>query len=170
MAKKGWNVSKYNFRTATLLKRKLVAEGGMFEKFFITGHVIPLDCIPNSTSVFRIPKYPETYSATEASSRAKYSSLLKALVIVVASYPSLLANRLGLEFLNLLTEPQFKILWNHGVNSNNTRELWIHGGAGTGKTCVALAFMSDLKRNLKGLSKENILYVCENKGLRKYIE
>ena len=160
------DLAQYNFRVSRLLKQKLV-EAGCKEKFYISCHVIT--CGANSINVsFKGAAYPDSYSVTLALARPKFSSILKSLVIVLASCPSLLANRLGMEFLNLLTKEQFKILWEFAGELDDSRTLWINGPAGTGKTNVAVAFMDLLKR--RGFQKENILFICENKGLRHLIE
>ena len=168
VADRDHDFTQYNIRISRLLKQKLI-EAGCQEKFYISCHVIM--CGPNPVNINKLkgPEYPTSYSVTSGSERSKYNSILKSLVVVLASYPSLLANRLGLEFLNLLTEQQFEILWRHASELDNSRTLWIEGPAGTGKTNVAVAFMSLLRRR-EGLQNHNILFICENTGLKKHIE
>ena len=156
----------YAQTTAKALKRALVVDGGCHEKFYITYHLV--SCTETLHvelgGLFPDNRYPEEYRLD--SSQEKINKILKSLVIVIAEVPSILSNKQGIAFFNLLTEQQFQLLYKE-VETH--KELWVKGAAGTGKTLVAVEFIKELKRRDQNLTDENILYVCENQGLREKI-
>ena len=156
--------------TAKAVKNSLVRNGGCYEKFYITCQVVPCNRVGTAESL-KIPSPDSRYSKEyhqrlSPQGLVKINEILQALVIVLAQFPSFLSNKQGLSFLNLLTKEQFQLLYNE---IDEHRELWIKGVAGTGKTMVAVEFMRELVRRDPSLRHRNILYVCENVGLRAKI-
>lgn len=148
--------------TGKAVKKSLVINGGCFEKFYISCHVVSCDTVGTEPldKLCLDDRYPSEYHL--ASSPTKIITILQSLVKVLAQVPSFLSNKQGVSFLNLLTKEQFGLLHHmHG----KCRELWINGVAGTGKTVVAVEFIRELRRRDPNLGHENILYVCENLGI-----
>ena len=156
----------YAQTTAKVIKRALVVNGGCYEKFYSTYHL--LSC--TATSAMQLDglspddRYPVDYQLE--SSRGKVKKILKSLVVTLAKVPSVLSNKQGISFFNLLTVEQFQLLHNE---IERHKELWIKGAAGTGKTLVAVEFIKELRRRDPTLTYWNIVYVCENLGLRRKI-
>lgn len=148
--------------TGKAVKKSLVINGGCFEKFYISCHVVSCDTVRTEPldKLCVDDRYPSEYHL--ASSPTKIITIFQSLVKVLAQVPSFLSNKQGVSFLNLLTKEQFGLLHHmHG----KCRELWINGVAGTGKTVVAVEFIRELRRRDHNLGHENILYVCENLGI-----
>ena len=156
----------YSHATAKAVKESLAMNGGCYEKFYVTCHVVPCSRVGTEPLEKLSPdsRYPKEYHLQ--SSRGKIFKILRSLVTVLAQFPSFLSNKEGLTFLNLLTKQQFQLLHE---DIDEHRELWIKGAAGTGKTVVAVEFMRELLRRDPSLRHRNILYVCENVGLRAKI-
>lgn len=152
----------YAQSTAKALKKALVSDGGYHEKFYISFHVVPCHAATVQVGPFSPDRrYPREYQLE--SSREKLNGILKSLVIVLAQVPSVLSNKQGISFLNILTVEQFQLLYQE---IDRHKELWIKGAAGTGKTLVAAEFIKQLRYRDASLKKENILYICENRGIR----
>ena len=159
-------VSVYSLASAQALKNSLVLEGGCNKKFYISNYVVPCSATTTTDGLCSANKrYPKQYDM--GYSREKLNDILEALVIILAKVPSTLSNSLGISFMNLLTKKQFQLVHEQ---IEHYRELWVKGAAGTGKTLVAVEFMRELRRHDKHLTKDEILYVCENKGIRKQVE
>ena len=158
----------YSHATAKAVKESLVMNGGCYEKFYITPHVVPCDRVGSQPLYELSPdsRYPKEYYLQTRPEPEKVNEILKSLVNVLAQVPSFLSNKQGLSFINLLTKQQFELLYEE---IDEHRELWIHGAAGTGKTVVAVEFIRELLRRDHSLGYNNILYVCENVGLLEKI-
>lgn len=156
----------YAQTTARALKTALVTDGGCHEKFYITPHVVPCRAVTVQVDAefSADSRYPVEYQLE--SPRQKLNEILKSLVIVLAQKPSMLSNKQGISFFNMLTKEQFQLLYQE---IDRHRELWIKGAAGTGKTLVAVEFIRELRRRNPSLTNANILYVCENLGIRRKI-
>ncbi|KAL9988173.1 hypothetical protein ACROYT_G002582 [Oculina patagonica] len=154
---------KYGRETARSIKRSLVKDGACKRKFYVSYHVVSCADIAEVELASRDVRYPKGYDLE--SSREKLNDVLKAMVIILASVPSPLSNKLGVSIMNLLTREQFQLV-HQQIEIN--RELWIKGVAGTGKTLVAVEFMRELHRREK-LPKTKILCVCENEGIANQI-
>ena len=63
----------------------------------------------------------------------------------------------------LLTCDQLELLWMHHF----TKEIWVHGPPGCGKTIAAMEMMRILRQ--RGCRKEELLYVAENQLLCAYV-
>ena len=152
----------YSHATAKAVKESLVTNGGCYEKFYITSHVVPCDRVETEPLYELSPdrRYPKEYDLQ--STPGKLNKILQSLVKVLAQVPSFLSHKQGLSFINLLTTQQFQLLYEE---IDEHRELWINGAAGTGKTVVAVEFIRELLRRDSNLGYSNILYVCENVGL-----
>lgn len=108
--------------------------------------------------------YPKRYDM--GCTVEKLNKILEALVIVLAKVPSTLSSSLGVSVLNLLTVKQFQPVHEE---IDEHRELGVKGPAGTGKTVVAIELTRELQRRDEHLIDDEILYVCENKGLREQV-
>ncbi|XP_072574435.1 schlafen family member 9-like isoform X2 [Paramormyrops kingsleyae] len=127
-----------------------------------TGQLIPRDQGSPDTVIEH--RYPKCY---KPENMEEVRALLQALVIVVMSFTSALSNQLGQEFLNLLTFEQFQILHSK-YDVQDMRQLFVHGYPGTGKTVLATLVIRRIK-NTFGCEASNILYICENIPLKKFI-
>ena len=158
--------TRYSLTTARDLKRFLQFEGGCDDKFYISNHVVPCRATTNldGLDIGANSLYPAEYDMKYTPD--KLNSILDALVIVLAKVPSSLSSSMGVTFMNLLTPLQFQLLHKR---IDECKELWIMGPAGSGKTLVAVEFMRELLRRDENLVKDNVLYVCENKGLREQV-
>lgn len=154
----------YSYTTAKALKKILVVQGGCREKFYVTPHVVPGRASEEQQidRIFSDRRYPDKYEL--AQDRGKPHRILESLVNVLAVVPSTLSSKLGISFFNLLTKEQFQLVYQE---IDRFRELWIQGVAGTGKTFVALEFIKKLRNRDPSLRKEEILFVCENVGLKE---
>ena len=158
------SVACYSLATARDLKKSLVFEGGCETKFYISNHVVRCSVTTNMDGLGANSLYPPVYDM--GYNPEKLDKILDALVIVLAKVPSTLSSALGVTFMNLLTPLQFQLVHEE---IDEHRELWVKGPAGSGKTLVATEFMKELRRRDGWLKKEEILYVCENKGLREHL-
>ncbi|XP_034784460.2 schlafen family member 11-like isoform X1 [Acipenser ruthenus] len=154
--------------TAFQLKQNLVNLGGYTGMICIIPKV--LEChsgalIPREIrySDFNLDVcYPDSYGSPDI------EALLRSLVIVLLSFRSCLSDQLGCEFLNLLTAEQFDILHSK-YYFEDFRKVFVHGLPGTGKTVIAAQLMRKIKITLH-CKTEEILYICENKPLRHFME
>ena len=87
------------------------------------------------------------------------------MVIGLTAVPSTLSSKVGVTILNLLTKEQFQVVYEM---IDVTRELWVKGVAGTGKTLVAVEMMKRIRlhENVEG---HEILYVCETEGIANQV-
>ncbi|XP_016062524.1 PREDICTED: schlafen family member 11 isoform X2 [Miniopterus natalensis] len=155
----------YCTHTAFTLKQKLVNMGGYTGKLCIMTkvlHLSPENSAESSEGSGYLIDYPESYDLADTQ---QMEALLQCLVIVLLSFRSFLSDQLGCEILNLLTAQQYEIV---SKNLHKTRELFIHGLPGSGKTIVAMKIMEKIK-NMSGCEKNEILYVCENQPLKDFI-
>ena len=160
-------ITEYSRAAAQALKVNLALRGDCKEKFYVSYQVVP--CGAKSRVDVQLPikddRYPASYAIGD--NVGKFNDILNAMVIVFASIPSVLSTKLGVAFLHLLTQDQFLLVQQ---TINQYREFWVQGGAGTGKSIVAVEFMTELRRRDPNLEKEEILYVCENKGMRERVK
>ncbi|KFQ71661.1 Schlafen family member 11, partial [Phaethon lepturus] len=162
--------------TAYALKHKLVNEGGYASKVCVIPQILYLDGTKNQMEVAEndVPQqenqenpydyaslYPENYILTSRDVPA----FLRALVIVVLRFKSYLSDHLGCEIFNLLTLKQYELL---SKNLHKAKEQFVLGLPGTGKTIVALKIIERI-RNIFHCSENEILYICENQPLKKYV-
>ncbi|XP_045629461.1 schlafen family member 5-like [Ursus americanus] len=149
---------------ARTLKQKLVNTGGYTGKLCITPLVFLLN--PDRTAETLhgsdLQIYPESYNLKTTQDM---EALLQSLVIVLLGFRSFLSEELGSEVLNILTDKQYELL---SKNIRVTRELFVHGLPGSGKTIVALRIMEKI-RNVFHCQPSDILYICENQPLRKFV-
>ncbi|XP_037023208.2 schlafen family member 11 [Artibeus jamaicensis] len=155
----------YCTRTAFTLKQKLVNTGGYTGKLYVVPRVLQLSPENNpdpSEGSGSLIDYPQSYNLADTQ---QMETLLQSLVIVLLGFTSFLSDQVGCEILNLLTAQQYKII---SKNLHKTRELFIHGLPGTGKTIIAMKIMEKIK-NMFHCEENEILYVCENQPLRDFI-
>ncbi|XP_054449315.1 schlafen family member 5 [Pteronotus mesoamericanus] len=154
----------YCMKVACALKLKLVNTGGYTGKLCIVPFAFLLD--PDGTSrnlcISELQEYPESYTLTTTQ---QMEALLQSLVIVLRGFRSFLSEELGSEVLNLLTDKQYELL---SKNFHKTRELFVHGLPGSGKTILALKVMEKI-RNVFLCQPGDILYICENKPLQDFV-
>ncbi|NXJ82059.1 SLN13 protein, partial [Trogon melanurus] len=106
--------------------------------------------------------YPPNYSRIH---NGNLQALLRALTVALLTFESFLSDRVGCEFLNLLTIKQYQLL---SENLHRTRKLYVYGLPGTGKTVVALKIIEKIREMLQ-CAQEEVLYVCENQPLRDFV-
>ncbi|KAK3585478.1 hypothetical protein CHS0354_003326 [Potamilus streckersoni] len=163
------HVLKHSQEVAVELKRKLVLQGGCSEKFGIICHVAdinrlctnPQDFSAWKNSILSSVLYPSHFRINSS----KFDKILDAVVVTMASYPAsdLVSdenNTMQCEnFQFLLTCDQFELLWTQQF----TKELWVHGPPGSGKTVAAIQLIQELRR--RGCRPEEIVYLAENHRL-----
>ncbi|NXS98594.1 SLN11 protein, partial [Jacana jacana] len=167
-------VSENLRETAYALKQKLVNVGGYDSKVCVIPQILHLNGTKNRMGVaeYDVPQqekpcgsarlYPENYIL----SSRDVPAFLRALVIVVLSFRSYLSDLLGCEIFNLLTLKQYELL---SKNLHKVKKQFVLGLPGSGKTIVALKIIERI-RNVFHCSAEEILYVCENQPLKKFVE
>nr|SDA08557.1 Schlafen family member 9 isoform 1 [Mus musculus] len=156
----------YCTRTAFTLKQKLVNTGGYTGRVCVMTKVLCLSSqnnIETSGSSVSPIDYPSSYNLANIQ---EMQDLLQALVIVLLNFRSFLSDQLGCEILNLLTAQQYEIL---SKSLRKTRELFVHGLPGSGKTIIAMKIMEKI-RNTFHCETDRILYICENQPLRDFIQ
>ncbi|XP_052052971.1 schlafen family member 11 [Apodemus sylvaticus] len=156
----------YCTRTAFALKQKLVNTGGYTGRVCVMTRVLCLSSqnnIETSGGSVSPIDYPSSYNLANIQ---EMQDLLQALVIVLLNFRSFLSDQLGCEVLNLLTAQQYEILLK---NLRKTRELFVHGLPGSGKTVIAMKIMEKI-RNTFSCETDRILYICENQPLRDFIQ
>ncbi|NXU25450.1 SLN11 protein, partial [Thalassarche chlororhynchos] len=162
--------------TAYALKQKLVNEGGYASKVCVIPQILHLNGTKNQMEVAEdeVPQqetqenpcgyaslYPENYILTSRDIPA----FLRALLIVVLRFRSYLSDYLGCEIFNLLTFKQYELL---SKNLQKVKKQFVLGLPGTGKTIVALKIIERI-RNVFHCSANEILYICENQPLKKFV-
>ncbi|NXW40837.1 SLN13 protein, partial [Nyctiprogne leucopyga] len=103
--------------------------------------------------------YPQNYGLITSEGG---KTLLHALTVALGGVKSFLSDHVGFGGGNLLTIQQYQLL---GGNLDKTKKLYVYGGAGTGKTIVALQRGGKIRNKLR-CPQEGGLYVCENQPLR----
>ncbi|XP_008072489.1 schlafen family member 5 [Carlito syrichta] len=153
----------YSLIVAHSLKQRLVNKGGYTGKLCITPLVFLLNPDRTTQTFYSsdLKIYPESYILTTTQ---YMEALLRSLVIVLLGFRSL-SKELGSEVLNLFTDKQYELL---SKNLHKTRELFVHGFLGSGKTVLALGIMEKI-RNVFHCEPGDILYICENELLRKLV-
>ncbi|XP_068010601.1 schlafen family member 13-like [Melanerpes formicivorus] len=173
---------EYSRGTARALKQKLVNDGGCAIKLCVIPQVLHLQDTEDQMEVeeaggfpqqanqpqlhcHMYPEctnmYPEDYILTSRGIPA----LLRALVIVVLRFKSYLSDWFGCEIFNLLTVEQYELL---SKNLDKTKNLFVFGLPGTGKTIVAMKIIERI-RNIYQCHPREILYICENTPLKKFV-
>ncbi|XP_007935732.1 schlafen family member 11 [Orycteropus afer afer] len=155
----------YSTHTAFTLKQKLVNMGGYAGKVCVKTKVLYLS--PQRTQVSLKGSgcpidYPASYNLADTQ---QMEALLQSLVIVLLGFRSFLSDQFNCEVLNLLTAQQYEIF---SKNLHKSRELFIHGLPGTGKTVMATKIMEKI-RNVFHCDANNILYISENQPLRNFL-
>ncbi|NXV18769.1 SLN13 protein, partial [Cepphus grylle] len=156
---------EYSRRIAWRLKEKLVNTGGYIHKLCVIPKLLILPPKINCGKEWDLniqELYPQNYSLIKSDN---LKALLRALTVVLLGFKSFLSDRVGSEFLNLLTIKQYQLL---SENLHKTKKLYVYGLPGTGKTIVALKIIEKI-RNMLQCKQEEVLYVCENKPLRDFV-
>ncbi|XP_054250207.1 schlafen family member 9-like [Indicator indicator] len=157
---------EYSRSTAQSLKEKLVNRGGYIHKLCVIPKLLPLPAQGSCGEEWHLnieQMYPPGYSLL---STGNLGDLLRALTVALLTFKSFLSDRVGSEFLNLLTLKQYQVL---SENLHKTKKLYVYGLPGTGKTVVALKIMEKIGTMLQ-CSQEEVLYICETKGLRDFVQ
>ncbi|XP_066431219.1 schlafen family member 9-like [Eleutherodactylus coqui] len=156
------NGLNYSQKSAFALKQKLVNIGAYTGKLCVIPTVLCLNAEHGkSSSSGPVMEYPETYKLEDLDT---VKELLQSLSIVILSFRNLLSDKIGVQYFNLLTVEQYRLLSNNLINET----LFVHGPPGTGKTVIALEIIKRIK-NRYNCSIFDILYICENKPLRDYV-
>ena len=155
------HVRQHTQKVATVLKNKIVSYGGFKHKFGVISHIIDLSNVQEANdweqNILNKDLYPSHFNIY-----SKFDSFLNSVVICMASYRAHAQNLKG-SYSFLLTSDQFELLWTQQF----TKELWVHGPPGAGKSVAAIQLMAELRR--RGCSRENILYLAENEKLCDYV-
>ncbi|NXL00017.1 SLN13 protein, partial [Mesembrinibis cayennensis] len=157
---------EYSRRIAWRLKEKLVNTGGYIHKLCVIPKLLTLSDTINSGREWDLniqEMYPQNYGLINGDN---LSALLHALTVALLTFKSFLSDRVGSEFLNLLTVKQYQLL---SENLHKTKKLFVYGLPGTGKTVVALKIIEKI-RLIQQCTKEEVLYVCENQPLRDFMQ
>ncbi|PFX30936.1 schlafen family member 13-like isoform X1 [Stylophora pistillata] len=153
----------YSKEAAQAIKRSLQDNGARGQKFYVSFHVVSCCGRVKVESPLLDGRFPKSYDLE--SPREKLNEILKAMVIGLTAVPSTLSSKVGETILNLLTEEQFCLV--HYM-IDKTRELWVKGVAGTGKTLVAVEIIKKIRQR-ENLGVDEILYVCENEGIANHV-
>ncbi|NXV97608.1 SLN13 protein, partial [Calonectris borealis] len=156
---------EYSRRIAWRLKEKLVNTGGYIHKLCVIPKLLTLPPQINCGKEWDLniqEMYPQNYSLINS---GNLKALLRALTVALLTFKSFLSDRVGSEFLNLLTIKQYQLL---SENLHKTKQLYVYGLPGTGKTIVALKIIEKI-RIMQQCTKEEVLYVCENQPLRDFV-
>lgn len=154
----------YSRMVAYTLKERLVNMGGYTGRLGIIPLAFAL--YPDKTSKaihnLEMPVYPETYNFTCIQ---QMEALLQSLMIVLLGFSSFLSEQVYSEILTLFTDEQYKLL---SKNLHKTREMFVHGLPGSGKTILALRIMEKIKNTFR-CQASDILYICENLPLKSFV-
>ncbi|KFV47508.1 Schlafen family member 13, partial [Gavia stellata] len=156
---------EYSRCIAWRLKNKLVNTGGYIHKLCIIPKLLTLSPKINCGKEWDLnvqEMYPQNYSLMNSDNS---KALLHALTVALLTFKSFLSDHVGSEFLNLLTIKQYQLL---SENLHKTKKLYVYGLPGTGKTIVALKIIEKI-RNMLQCTRDEVLYVCENKPLRDFV-
>lgn len=105
------------------------------------------------------PSHPSTYFLTEE----KMDHIRTALLISMASYETVADNACCDNYYFLLTCGQLELLWTRQF----TKELWVHGPPGSGKTMAIVEMIRELVN--RGCQSSQILYIAEGPLLCTYV-
>lgn len=160
-------VMHHSQTAATVLKNKIVQFGGCTEKFSVISNVLDISQNNVLEDLEKQLATSDIYPSHFCSNKRKIDKVLNSLIICMGSY---LARSQALDSMNqhgsyhfLLTHDQFELLW----TQQHTRELWVHGPSGTGKTVAAIQMIQELRR--RGCCCDNILYLAENEKLCEFV-
>ncbi|KAM4843299.1 protein SLFN14-like [Thomomys bottae] len=152
---------QYAKDTALQLKQKLQTEGGYTGKACIIPRPTLLTSWPVRPCEFPV-YYPQSY---RLASGEEVEDMLQALVVISFCSTSLLSDRLGYEFFNLLVAEQCELL---SQSLQETPELFIHCFPGTQKTALIVKIMEKMK-DFFCCEPLEILYVCESNSLKELV-
>lgn len=152
---------------AAVLKNKLVQSGGCTEKFSVISHVIDITQANINEILDQEMSVRDIYPTHFCSNKRKFDKLLNSFAISMGAYmakfqTNTMMNQNG-SYYFLLTHDQFELLWTQQF----TKELWVHGPAGAGKTVAAIQMLQELQR--RGCERDNILYLAENEKLCDFV-
>ncbi|XP_068121783.1 schlafen family member 13-like [Hyperolius riggenbachi] len=152
----------YSRRTALVLRQKLVNMGSYTGKLCVIPAALRLNST-NESAQFPWPDiiYPETYRMPDVNTINK---LLRSLAIVLLHFRSFLSDKVGIEYFNLLTTEQYKILSETLLKG----PYFVCGPPGTGKTVLAVKMIMKIK-NTYNCSPDEILYICKTIPLRDFV-
>lgn len=154
----------YSMTVARTLKQRLVNVGGYTGKLGIIPLVLQLGSDQRVRNDLGMSVYPESYNFTTIQ---QVEALLQSLVIILFGFRPLLNEELNFEpeTVALLTDQQYGLL---SMNLSKHRELFVHGSPGSGKTTLALMIVEKI-RNVFRCQAEDILYICENQSLKRFV-
>ncbi|XP_069140967.1 schlafen family member 13-like [Argopecten irradians] len=169
---------EYSSSVAAFLKSRLVLHGGCIDKFGITCQVVlgqenagqtDTVCPRNNDLLDEEDLYPSHYNMNPH----KFRNLMGSLVVCISAYKPVDFTTLAtgnmeevlakMAYFFLLTSDQFDLFWSQQF----TKELWIHGPPGAGKTVAAVQLIQELRR--RGSAQQHILYLAENDMLCSYV-
>ena len=156
------SVLKHCCSVAKTIKKKLVHQGGCVERFGIQTHVVNVN---NSLALedFQLELDRTILPATYSNGEQILDTIMSCLVVAMSAYKPHEATSKQEEYYFILTCDQFELLWNYQF----TKELWVHGPPGSGKTVSCLLMIQHLVQ--QGCCKQEVLYIAENDLLCAYI-
>lgn len=154
----------YSMRVARTLKQRLVNMGGYTGRLGIVPLVLQLGSGQRVKDDVEVPVYPESYCFTTTQ---QVEALLQSLVVILFGFRPLFNKESDpeSETVALLSDQQYELL---SMNLSKHRELFVHGSPGSGKTTLALKIMEKI-RNVFNCQADDILYICENQSLKKFV-
>ncbi|XP_032902277.1 schlafen family member 13-like [Amblyraja radiata] len=167
-------ITEHSRNTAMSIKQKLVNVGGYAGKLCVIPKILhyvdpEMAKRGNASSQQQTEhvlqfRYPPSY---EDLTKDDITKLLKAVTIVLLHFTSVLSDKIGSEFLNLLSFQQFQILHSkHDIEK--CKKLFIHGLPGTGKTVMAEHLVRRIM-NTFHCTRDEVLYICENRPLQIFM-
>ncbi|XP_078278556.1 schlafen family member 13-like [Rhinoraja longicauda] len=164
-------ITEYSRSKAMTIKQKLVNVGGYAGKLCVIHkilHYVDPEMAEDGNASSQqqtenvLPvRYPPSY---EDLTQDDITKLLKAVTIVNLHFTSVLSDKIGSEFFNLLSLQQFEILDSkHDIKK--CKKLFIHGLPGTGKTVMAEQLVRRIINTFR-CGKDGVLYICENSPLQ----
>ncbi|KAL4231483.1 platelet maturation [Mactra antiquata] len=159
--------NRHSQKAAMMLKNKLVHYGGCTEKFSIISHIVDI----TQDDIYRVLDHKmsirDIYPSHFGCNKRKFDKILNSMAICMGAYKAKAQvftslNQNGCYYF-LLTHDQFELLW----TQQYTKELWVHGPAGAGKTVAAIQMIQELRR--RGCHHDNIFYLAENDKLCDFV-
>ncbi|KAL8617715.1 hypothetical protein ACOMHN_053548 [Nucella lapillus] len=169
-----WSVAR---ELTARVKQRLVMHGGCSDRLAIHVHVLSV-ADPLLVENFQAAIDSSIYPPTFALNASKMDTILTSLLLTIASYTPCSQQTTTAKAMNpapkefasceqdchfVLTCDQLQLLWTRQF----TKDLWVHGPPGAGKTVAALEMIRELVA--RGCQRSQVLYLAENPLLCAYV-